>query len=66
MEDTRNKYWDWECTFRFLLDSALSGPNETAIFSDEIGDFLVSWGLGNANELDEEWPEFKKYIERHG
>lgn len=66
MEDIHNEYWDCEATFRFLIDSALNGPSETTISREEIGDFLVPWGLGCANELDEEWPEFKRFIERHG
>lgn len=66
MEDTHNRYWDWETLGRFLVESALNGPSGTTISREEIGDFLVPWGLGCADELDEEWPEFKRFVEGHG
>lgn len=63
MEDIHNKYFDRETLGRFLVESALDGPSETTISWEEIGDFLVPWGLGCIEELDEEWPEFKKFVE---
>lgn len=63
MEDIHNRYWDWGVIGRFLVKSALNGPSDTTISREEIGDFLVPWGLECIEELDEEWSEFKRFVE---
>lgn len=63
MEYIYDQYRDYKILGKFLIDSALNGPSDTTISREEIGDFLVPWGLGCIEELDEEWPEFKKFVE---
>lgn len=68
MEDIHNKYWDYEVLGKFLIESVVdSAPGETTICRDELADFISVWTLGltlgDWQELDEEWPEFKKFVE---
>lgn len=70
MEDIHNKYWDYEILGKFLVWSVLnSAAGNTNICRDEIADFISVWYLGftfgGYQELDEEWPEFKDFVERH-
>lgn len=63
MEDIYDQYRNYKILGRFLVESALNGSSDTTISREEIGDFLVPWGLWCIEELDEEWPEFKKFVE---
>lgn len=58
------KYSNWETLGMFLVNAAEGPPDKTTIEAYEIQYFLVPWSEGDWDELDEDWPEWKAFVEQ--